>query len=144
LGAEDWAAFGVQVYPRLLEVDIEGRELNARLIDADLRYTRREERDLEARATQVEEHLGRRPKIRIVTVGDPAAVLLEAAEEEDAPEKILLAVGSRTWGRGSAWDSGASRPRCSEPLGDRSWCIRAVGTESAISFRNLFLEEVHA
>ncbi|MEJ7815323.1 MAG: universal stress protein, partial [Rubrobacter sp.] len=84
----------VQVYPRLLEVDIEGREINARLIDDELR---REERDLQARATQVEEHLGKRPKIRIATVGDPASVLLEAAEEE-APEKSLLAVGSRSLG----------------------------------------------
>ena len=85
----------VQVYPRLLEVDVEGRELNARLIDDELR---REERDLEARAKGVEEHLGRRPKIRIANGGDPASVLLEAAEEKDAPEKTLLAVGSRGLG----------------------------------------------
>jgi nucleotide-binding universal stress UspA family protein len=85
----------VQVYPRLLDVAIEGRELNARLVDDELR---REERDLEARATRVEEYLAKRPKIRIATVGDPAAVLLEAAEEEDIPEKTLLAVGSRSLG----------------------------------------------
>jgi nucleotide-binding universal stress UspA family protein len=85
----------VQVYPRLLEVDVEGRKLNARLINDELR---REERELEGRATEVEEHLGKRPNIRIATVGDTAAVLLEAAEEEDAPEKTLLAVGSRGLG----------------------------------------------
>jgi nucleotide-binding universal stress UspA family protein len=85
----------VQVYLRLLEVDVEGRKLNARMINDELR---REERDLEVRATGVEEYLGRRPKIRIATSGDPAAVLLEAGEEEDAPEKTLLAVGSRGLG----------------------------------------------
>lgn len=85
----------VQVYPRLLEVDVEGRELNARMINDELR---REERELEGRATEVEEHLGKRPKIRIATVGDPASVLLEATEEEDEPEKTLLAVGSRGLG----------------------------------------------
>jgi nucleotide-binding universal stress UspA family protein len=31
-------------------------------------------------------------------LGDPATVLLEAAEEEDEPEKTLLAVGSRGLG----------------------------------------------
>ena len=85
----------VQVYPRLLEVDVEGRKLNARLINDELR---REERELEGRATEVEEHLGKRPNIRIATVGDTAAVLLEATEEEDEPEKTLLAVGSRGLG----------------------------------------------
>jgi len=85
----------VQIYPRLLEVDVEGRKLNARMINDELR---REERELEERATAVEEHLGKRPKIRIATVGDPTAVLLEAAEEEDEPEKTLLAVGSRGLG----------------------------------------------
>ncbi|HEY6751005.1 MAG TPA: universal stress protein [Rubrobacteraceae bacterium] len=85
----------VQVYPRLLEVDVEGRKLNARMINDELR---REERDLEGRATEVEEHLGKRPNIRIATVGDTAAVLLEAAEEEDEPKKTLLAVGSRGLG----------------------------------------------
>ena len=85
----------VQVYPRLLEVDVEGRKLNARMINDELR---REERELEGRASEVEEHLGKRPTIRIATVGDTAAVLLEAAEEEDEPEKTLLAVGSRGLG----------------------------------------------
>jgi nucleotide-binding universal stress UspA family protein len=85
----------VQVYPRLLEVDVEGRKLNARMINDELR---REERDLEARATGVEEHLGKRPKIRIATSGDPAACLLEAAEEDDVPKKTLLAVGRRGLG----------------------------------------------
>lgn len=86
----------VQVYPRLLEVDVvEGHELNARLIDDELK---REERDIEARAQGFEERLDRRPEIRIANGGDPASVLLEAAEEENAPEKTLLAVGSRGLG----------------------------------------------
>ena len=83
----------VRVYPRLPEADIEGRKLNARMIDDELR---REERKLEKRATEVEERLGERPKIRIA-VGD-AADLLEAAGEENVPEKTLLAVGSRGLG----------------------------------------------
>ena len=42
----------------------------------------------------MEEYLGSRPKIRI-GVGEDATELLEAAEEGNTPEKVLVAVGSR-------------------------------------------------
>ena len=45
---------------------------------------------------ELELRLGSRPKVRLV-VGDAAASLLEAAEE-DAPERTLVAVGSRDLG----------------------------------------------
>jgi nucleotide-binding universal stress UspA family protein len=80
----------VRVYPRLPEVDIEGRELNARMTDDDLH---REERSLEDRTSSLERVSGTRPRSRIA-VGDAATVLLEAAEEERA-ERTLIAVGSR-------------------------------------------------
>ncbi len=80
----------VRVYPRLPEVDIEGRELNARMTDDDLH---REERSLEDRTSSLERVSGTRPRSRIA-VGDAATVLLEAAEEESA-ERTLIAVGSR-------------------------------------------------
>jgi nucleotide-binding universal stress UspA family protein len=99
LAASIGKLFGVRgllmrVYPQLPKVDLEGRRLNARVVDDELR---REEKALEERATQIEEYLGSRPTIR-VDVGDAAAELLEAAEEGDAPEKVLLAVGSRGLG----------------------------------------------
>jgi nucleotide-binding universal stress UspA family protein len=84
----------VRVYPQLPEVDLKGRRLNARMTDDELR---REESKLEERAKNIEKSLGSRPKIR-VAVGDVAAELLEAAEEENAPEKVLIAVGSRGLG----------------------------------------------
>ncbi len=99
LAASIGRLFGVEgllmrVYPQLPEVDLEGRRLNARLVDDELR---REEKVLRERATQIEDYLGSRPTIR-VAVGDAAAELLEVAEEGDAPEKTLLAVGSRGLG----------------------------------------------
>lgn len=81
-------------YPKELKMDVERRRLNARMIDDELR---REERALESRATNLEEYLGARPKIRLA-VGDAAAELLAAAEEGDAPEKVFLAVGRRGLG----------------------------------------------
>ncbi len=99
LAASIGKLFGVRgllmrVYPQLPEVNLEGRRLNARVVDDELR---REEKALEERASQIEEYLGSRPTIR-VDVGDAATELLEAAEEGDAPEKVLLAVGSRGLG----------------------------------------------
>ena len=99
LGASIGKLFGAQgllvrVYPQLPEVDLEGRRLNARMTDDELR---REESKLEERANDIEKSLGSRLKIR-VAVGDVAAELLEAAEEENAPEKVLIAVGSRGLG----------------------------------------------
>jgi nucleotide-binding universal stress UspA family protein len=80
----------VRVYPRLPDIDAEGRESDARMVNDELR---REERALEDRVTEIERDLGVRPRIRIA-VGDPAAVLLEAAAE-GVSEKTLIAVGSR-------------------------------------------------
>jgi nucleotide-binding universal stress UspA family protein len=84
----------VRVYPQLPEVDLEGRKLNARMIDDELR---RKESELEERAKEIEKCLGARPKIR-VAVGHVAAELLEAAEEEKPPEKVLIAAGGRGLG----------------------------------------------
>jgi nucleotide-binding universal stress UspA family protein len=83
----------VRAYPRLPETDPEGRELDPRMVDDELRG---EQRALEARATEIEEAMGIRPRARI-DVGDPAASLIEAAEEA-APESTLIAVGSRGLG----------------------------------------------
>ena len=87
------AALLVRAYPRLPETDAEGRELDPRMVDDELR---REKWALEARATEIEDALGTRPRVRI-DVEDPAASLIEAAEE-DAPERALIAVGSRGLG----------------------------------------------
>ena len=54
------------------------------------------EKALLQRSRELESRLGLRPKVRLV-VGDGAASLLEAAEE-DAPEGTLLVVGSRELG----------------------------------------------
>ena len=80
----------VRAYPRLPETDPEGRELDPRMVEDALR---REQRALEARVAEIEEASGIRPRAKIA-VGDPAASLIEAAEEA-APERALIAVGSR-------------------------------------------------
>lgn len=80
----------VQAYPRLPEIDAEGRGSNPRTTDDELH---REEKALENRAMGIEDALGVRLRIRIA-VGDPAAILLEAAEE-DVAETTLVAVGNR-------------------------------------------------
>jgi nucleotide-binding universal stress UspA family protein len=83
----------LHAYPRLPEVDAEGRESDPRIVDDELR---RAEKALLERSRELESRLGSRPKTRLV-VGDATANLLEAAEE-DAPERTLLAVGSRGLG----------------------------------------------
>jgi nucleotide-binding universal stress UspA family protein len=83
----------VRAYPRLPEADIEGRELDARMVDDELR---REERKLQRRAVELEEASGVRPKVRLA-VGDPAACILGAAQDGGA-HKTLIAVGSRGLG----------------------------------------------
>jgi nucleotide-binding universal stress UspA family protein len=83
----------LHAYPRLPEVDAEGREFDPRIVDDELRGA---EKALLERSRELEGRLGSRPKTRLV-VGDAAACLLEAAEEE-APEGTLLAVGSRGLG----------------------------------------------
>jgi len=83
----------LHAYPRLPEVDAEGRGFDPRIVDDELR---RAERALLGRSRELEGRLGLRPKTRLV-VGEAAACLLEAAEE-DTPERTLLAVGSRGLG----------------------------------------------
>ncbi len=83
----------LHAYPRLPEVDAEGRGFDPRIVDDELR---RAEKTLLERSRELESRLGSRPKVRLV-VGDAAASLLEAAEE-DAPKRTLLAVGSRELG----------------------------------------------
>jgi nucleotide-binding universal stress UspA family protein len=84
----------VHAYPELPEMDIEGRESNVRVVNDELR---REERKLEERAAELEDTLGRRPKVRI-DVGDPAACILAAAQGEGG-RNTLIAVGSRRLGK---------------------------------------------
>jgi nucleotide-binding universal stress UspA family protein len=84
----------LRAYPRLPEVDIPGRELNARMVNDELR---REENILTKRAVELEQKAGIRPRVRI-QVGDPAACILEAAQEEEGVEKALMAVGRRGLG----------------------------------------------
>ncbi len=86
-------ALVLRAYPRLPEVDAEGRGFDPRIVDDELR---RAEKALLEQSRKLESRLGSRPKVRVV-VGDAAASLLEAAEE-DAPESTLLAVGSRELG----------------------------------------------
>lgn len=83
----------LRAYPRLPEVDAAGRGFDPRIVDDELR---RAEKALLERSRKLESRLGARPKARLV-VGDAAASLLEAAEE-DAPERTLLTVGSRDLG----------------------------------------------
>ena len=67
----------MRAYPRLPELDAEGRGFDARMIDDELR---REERVLEERATEIANASGTtRPSIGIST-GSPADALLAAAE----------------------------------------------------------------
>ena len=86
-------ALVLRAYPQLPEVDSEGRESNPRIVDDELR---RAGKVLLERSRELESRLGSRPKTRLV-VGEAASCLLEAAEE-DAPERTLLAVGSRGLG----------------------------------------------
>src|SRR5919107_3211177 len=86
-------ALVLHAYPRLPEVDAEGRGFDPRIVDDELR---RAFSALLERSRKLESRIGSRPKVRVV-VGDAAASLLEAAEE-DAPESTLLAVGSRKLG----------------------------------------------
>jgi nucleotide-binding universal stress UspA family protein len=83
----------IHAYPRLPDVDAEGRGFDPRIVDDELR---RAEKALLERSRELESRLGSRPKARLV-VGDAAASLLEAAEA-DAPERTLLVVGSRDLG----------------------------------------------
>lgn len=79
----------LRAYQELPETNEEGRISDPRLVDDALR---RAERALEERAGELENALGRRPRVEIA-VGDPAAAILEKADEE-----VLVAVGSRGLG----------------------------------------------
>jgi nucleotide-binding universal stress UspA family protein len=83
----------LHAYPQLPQVDAEGRESDPRMTDDELHQA---EKALVERAGELEGRLGSRPQVRLV-VGDAAACLLEAAEE-DAPERTLLSMGSRGLG----------------------------------------------
>jgi nucleotide-binding universal stress UspA family protein len=87
----DAKAHLLRVFPELPEVDAEGRAFDARRVDDELR---REERKLAGRAEELEEIAGRRP-VPALAVGRPAEELLERAGESGAPERTLLAAGSR-------------------------------------------------
>ena len=86
----------VQAYPSLMEVDVDGGEVTARMLD-DEGWFKTRERDLGGRAREIEGALGSRPKLRVAS-GEPTVCLLSAAEEGDSPEKALIAVGSRGLG----------------------------------------------
>jgi nucleotide-binding universal stress UspA family protein len=83
----------VRAHPRLPGTGPEGRGLNARMVADALG---REKRALKARAAEIEVTSEIRPRAKIA-VGDPASSLIEAAEEA-APERALIAVGSRGLG----------------------------------------------
>src|ERR687898_2704699 len=61
----------LHAYPRLPEVDAEGRRSNPRIVDDELR---RAEKSLLERARELESRLGSRPKVQLV-VGEAAASL---------------------------------------------------------------------
>ncbi len=83
----------VRVYPELPEVYEEGRRMDPRMTDDELRRT---ERELGDRAGEIENALGRRPRISIA-VGDAAEDLVGTARSGDAG-RTLIAVGSRGLG----------------------------------------------
>ncbi|HEX2728102.1 MAG TPA: universal stress protein [Rubrobacteraceae bacterium] len=87
-GLFDTSNLIMRVYPRLPSVDEEGRQMDARRVDDELR---REERDLEERAAQLGVEVDR-PKV-CIAVGDPAKVMMQEAGDE--PERCLMAVGKR-------------------------------------------------
>jgi nucleotide-binding universal stress UspA family protein len=84
----------VRAYPKLPEMDLPERQMDARMVDDELRH---EERNLEELASKLEATLGSRPHVRI-DIGDPAARILEAAQDGGA-RNTLIAVGSRGLGR---------------------------------------------
>jgi len=83
----------VRAYPQLPEVDVEGREYDARMVEDDMRL---QERELMRRAGELEAELGSRPRVNL-TVGDPVSCILQASGEE-APEGTLVSLGSRGLG----------------------------------------------
>lgn len=98
LAAEIGKLFGAGVtlartYPEMPEVYEEGRKMDPRMTDDELR---RAEKELGARASKIEGVFGSRPKISI-SVGDAAEDLVETASARNG-ESTLIAVGSRGLG----------------------------------------------
>ena len=84
----------MRVYPKQLEETGRAGDSESRKeVDEALRQV---EKDLEDRAYQLEDILGRRPSTAIETSDDPATTLLEVAQEKRNPTHI--AVGSRGLG----------------------------------------------
>ncbi|TCJ16849.1 universal stress protein [Rubrobacter taiwanensis] len=79
----------VRVFPRALEINVEGRQMYERWMEDELR---REERALGERAAELERVCGRRPKLAL-GVGDAAGEILQRADE-----RTLVALGSRGLG----------------------------------------------
>ena len=92
-GLYDAKGLLVRAFPELPEVDTEGRQSDARMVEDELRV---EQQDLIGKAKEIEGALGTRPRVEIA-VGDPASSLLRAAEEGIA-EQTLIGVGSRGLG----------------------------------------------
>jgi steroid delta-isomerase-like uncharacterized protein len=84
----------VRAFPQLPDMDTDGRRSNARMVEDEMR---REEQAIVSRAKEIQGPLRDRPRIEIA-VGDPAVVLLRAAEVDTA-ESTLIAVGSRGLGK---------------------------------------------
>ncbi len=83
----------MRVYPELPEIDEEGRRMNPRMTDDELR---RAEKELGSRAAGFEATLGSRPRISIA-VGDAAVELVETAHGKGR-QSTLIAVGNRGLG----------------------------------------------
>lgn len=83
----------LRAYPELPEVYEEGRRMDPRMTDDELR---RAEKELAGWADEFGSVLGSRPKISIA-VGDAAEDLVETARRRDG-ESTLIAVGSRGLG----------------------------------------------
>ncbi|CAN5858176.1 universal stress protein [soil metagenome] len=83
----------VRAYPELPVVYEEGRRMDPRMTDDELR---RAEKELGDRAGEIESETGNRPKIAIA-VGDAAEDLVETAGGKGG-ESTLIAVGSRGMG----------------------------------------------
>ena len=80
----------LRVYPELPEMYEEGHRMNPRLTDDGLRQA---EKELGYRAAELENSLGRKPRISI-SMGDAAEDLIGAAEKRGG-KNALIAVGSR-------------------------------------------------
>ena len=97
----------LQAYPELPAADLEGRALDARMVDDELRQ---EERKLQERARQLEEYLGVRPRVRL-DVGDPAATLIGLPKSFTRASKRWLRWAAAGWALWGARGLAASRLR---------------------------------